>query len=112
MSIPMTGLVAYNKALADFQSTQKSVAKSTVNLQREIPTVQKSFGETLTESIKEVNNLQQEKNNMITSFASGETQNVHELMISMQKASVAMNLTSAVRNKVIEAYKEMSKLQF
>ncbi len=49
---------------------------------------------------------------MITSFASGETQNVHELMISMQKASVAMNLTSAVRNKVIEAYKEMSKLQF
>ncbi len=41
MSIPMTGLVAYNKALADFQSTQKSVAKSTVNLQREIPTVQK-----------------------------------------------------------------------
>ena len=106
MSIPMTGLVAYNKALADFQSTQKSVAKSTVNLQREIPTVQKSFGETLTESIKEV------KNDMITSFASGETQNVHELMISMQKASVAMNLTSAVRNKVIEAYKEMSKLQF
>ena len=112
MSIPMTGLVAYNKALADFQSTQKSVAKSTVNLQREIPTVQKSFGETLTESIKEVNNLQQAKNDMITSFASGETQNVHELMISMQKASVAMNLTSAVRNKVIEAYKELSKLQF
>ena len=68
MSIPMTGLVAYNKALADFQSTQKSVAKSTVNLQREIPTVQKSFGETLTESIKEVNNLQQAKNDNIFCF--------------------------------------------
>ncbi len=49
---------------------------------------------------------------MITSFASGETQNVHELMISMQKASLAVNLTSAVRNKVLEAYRELSKLQF
>ncbi len=112
MSIAMTGLVAYNKALEDFKSTQQDVAKSTVNLEREISTAQKSFSETLTESLKEVNNLQATKNDMITSFASGETQNVHELMISMQKASVAMNLTSAVRNKVIEGYKELTKLQF
>ncbi len=112
MSIAMTGLVAYNKALDDFKSTQHNMAKATTNLEREVPTVQKSFGETLTESLKEVNNLQATKNDMITSFASGETQNVHELMISMQKASVAMNLTSAVRNKVIEGYKELTRLQF
>ena len=59
-----------------------------------------------------VNDLQTKKNQMITSFAAGETQNVHELMISMQKASLAVNLTSAVRNKVLEAYRELSKLQF
>lgn len=112
MSIAMNGLVAYNKALADFQSTQQNIAKSSVDLERKIPTDQKSFSETLTDSLKEVNRLQEEKNTMITSFASGETQNVHELMISMQKASVAMNLTSAVRNKIIEAYKEISRIQF
>ena len=49
---------------------------------------------------------------MIQSFASGETQNVHELMITMQKAGLAVNLTAAVRNKVLEAYRELSKLQF
>ena len=59
-----------------------------------------------------VNDLQTKKNQMITSFAAGETQNVHELMISMQKASLAVNLTSAVRNTVLEAYRELSKLQF
>jgi Flagellar hook-basal body protein len=56
--------------------------------------------------------MQTEKNAMIASFASGETPNVHELMISLQKASLAMKMTSAVRNKVLEAYKELSKIQF
>ncbi|MFW5734480.1 MAG: flagellar hook-basal body complex protein FliE, partial [Oceanidesulfovibrio sp.] len=42
----------------------------------------------------------------------GEKQNVHELMISLQKASVAMSLTSAVRGKVMEAYKEIMRTQF
>lgn len=39
-------------------------------------------------------------------------QNVHELMITMQKSSLAMKMTSAVRGKVLEAYKELSKMQF
>ena len=64
------------------------------------------------DSLAKVNELQGEKKNMITSFASGETQNVHELMISLQKAGLAMSMTSAVRNKVMEAYKELSHLQF
>ena len=56
--------------------------------------------------------MQSQKSAMIQSFASGETQNVHELMITMQKAGLAVNLTAAVRNKVLEAYRELSKLQF
>ena len=112
MGMQINGLTAYNKALADFQNTQKSVAKSSVDLERDVSIDGKSFGQTLTDSLTEVNSLQKQKNAMITSFASGETQNVHELMISMQKASVAVSMTSAVRNKVLEAYKEMSKIQF
>lgn len=112
MSMHINGLVAYNKALSDFQTTQNTFRANASDLTKEIKIQEKSFGQTLTESLTEVNSLQTEKNSMITSFASGETQNVHELMISMQKASVAMNMTTAVRNKVIEAYKEMSKLQF
>ena len=49
---------------------------------------------------------------MIDAFASGQTQNVHELMISMQKAGLAMNMTTAVRTKVMEAYKELTRIQF
>ena len=70
------------------------------------------FAETLSDSLNRVNELQTEKANAIDAFASGRNQNVHELMITMQKSSMAMKLTTAVRSKVLEAYKELTKMQF
>ena len=71
-----------------------------------------SFANTVKNSLNKVNELQSAKAQAIDDFASGRTQNVHELMITMQKSSLAMKLTSAVRGKVLEAYKEISKMQF
>ena len=71
-----------------------------------------SFGDTIKGSLNKVNALQSAKAQAIDDFASGRSQNVHELMITMQKSSLAMKLTSAVRGKVLEAYKEISKMQF
>ncbi len=71
-----------------------------------------SFGDTVSNSFNKLNALQAEKAHAIDDFASGRTQNVHELMITLQKASVAMSLTSAVRSKVMEAYKELSRITF
>ncbi|WP_363322926.1 flagellar hook-basal body complex protein FliE [uncultured Desulfovibrio sp.] len=71
-----------------------------------------SFANTIKNSLNKVNELQSAKFQAIDDFASGRTQNVHELMITMQKSSLAMKLTSAVRGKVLEAYKEISKMQF
>lgn len=71
-----------------------------------------SFARTIKNSLQEVNTLQTEKASMVTEFASGERQNVHELMITLQKAGLAMRMTSAVRNKVMDAYKELSKMSF
>ena len=67
-----------------------------------------SFTDTAKQSLNRVNELQQAN----VDFASGRNQNVHELMITMQKSSLAMKLTTAVRGKVLEAYKELSKMQF
>lgn len=71
-----------------------------------------SFSDTVSQSLNRVHALQTEKEMAIDEFASGRTQNVHELMITLQKASLAMSLTSAVRGKVLEAYKELSRMQF
>lgn len=71
-----------------------------------------SFAATIKNSLHQVNQLEQSKAQAIEDFASGRTQNVHDLMITMQKSSMAMKLTSAVRGKILEAYKELAKMQF
>ena len=109
MSIQSVGLKAYTNALQNFAKAEKAAKSQTMaKADKAAP----EFSDVLSSSLEKVNDLQQQRSAMITSFASGETQNVHELMISMQKAGLAMNMTSAVRNKVIEAYKELSRMQF
>ena len=108
MSIQAVGLKAYTQALNNFNKAKNESAASKID---NAPKA-KEFADVLQNSLHKVNDMQNERSKMIMSFASGETQNVHELMISMQKASLAMNMTAAVRNKAMEAYKELSRLQF
>ena len=44
-------------------------------------------------------------------FALGETENTHDLTIALQKASTALQYTVAIRDKVIEAYRELMQMQ-
>ena len=44
-------------------------------------------------------------------FALGETENTHDLMISLQKASTALQYTVAVRDRLLEAYREIMQMQ-
>ena len=81
--------------------------------QKITPVVQdNSFGSTITNSLNKVNELENAKAQAINDFASGRNQNVHDLMVTMQKSSMAMKLTSAVRGKLLEAYKEIARMQF
>lgn len=109
MSIQTTGLRAYAEALQTFSKAEKNIQNAGLD---KSGASSNEFAEVLKSSLEQVNNMQTERSSMITSFASGENQNVHELMISMQKAGLAMNMTAAVRNKVLEAYKELTRMQF
>ena len=111
MSIQAVGLKAYNNAVQGFVQKEKSVRQA-AQIPPKAERIEKSFADTFENSLQKVNDLQTAKTSAVESFASGETQNVHELMISLQKAGLAMSLTSAVRNKVMEAYRELSKMQF
>jgi flagellar hook-basal body complex protein FliE len=70
------------------------------------------FAQQLMDVIKEVNQSQQKATEMGNDFMAGR-QNVdyHDLMISMARASTTMNLTVAVRNKLLDAYQEIDKMQ-
>lgn len=71
----------------------------------------KSFGDFLQDSIGKVNALQSEANVAMEKLASGESQNLHETLLAVEKADIAFRTMNQVRTKVIDAYREIMKMQ-
>ncbi|NCD24650.1 MAG: flagellar hook-basal body complex protein FliE [Deltaproteobacteria bacterium] len=107
MTISPIALKAYSAA-AEFQKGGSGLGTAKTGTER----ATQSFAQTIEDSLATVNEMQIENGKMIEEFASGKTQNVHELMITLQKAGLAMDMTSAVRNKVMNAYQELMRIQF
>lgn len=70
-----------------------------------------SFGTLLQQAVDRVNGLQQNADAAARSFALGQAPSVHDTMIAMEKADVSLRLTTKVRNKVVEAYQEIMRMQ-
>lgn len=76
------------------------------------PTGQGSdFGQVLMDAVKEVNNMQGQSEQLQNDLMANRPVEFHDIMISMERASTALQLTMAVRNKVLDAYQEISKMQ-
>lgn len=69
------------------------------------------FANTLMDALKELNAGQQDAESMKQSYIAGQPVELHDLMIAMENASTAMQLTMQVRNKVLEAYQEIMRMQ-
>lgn len=70
-----------------------------------------SFSELLSNAINGVDNSIKASEGATQSFVSGKSDNIHEVMISMQKAQLSFQLMVEVRNKAIETYQEISRMQ-
>lgn len=68
-------------------------------------------GKFFSELVSKVNDLQTQSNHAIQGLASGENKNLHEVMISMEKASISFQFMAQVRNKALEAYQEVMRMQ-
>ncbi len=71
----------------------------------------KSFGEVLSNALEEVNRAQLKADGMVKKFLTGEIQDIHQVTIAMEEAKLMMQLAVEVRNKIIEAYQEISRMQ-
>ncbi len=72
---------------------------------------EKSFAATLKDAVTSVNTAQKESDVKMQELATGKSQNIHETMIAAEKADIALRLMVQVRNKMIEAYQEMMRMQ-
>lgn len=69
------------------------------------------FASMLHQHLEAVNQLQVEAEHQAQRLARGEAESLHDVMIAAAKAQVALDLTVALRNKVLEAYQEISRMQ-
>jgi flagellar hook-basal body complex protein FliE len=72
---------------------------------------EKSFGQFLTDALDNVNDLQQQAEQASADLAAGKINDISQVVIAGEKASVALQLTIQVRNKVLESYQEMMRMQ-
>ncbi len=72
---------------------------------------EESFGTVLKSSLDEVNRLQVKADAAISALATGENVSLHETMIAMEQADVSFRLMMEVRNKIVEAYQEILRVQ-
>ncbi len=86
--------------------------------QKQVPNVTSSsksedadFGAVLDGVFKDVNDLQGKAQNSVEKFLSGETKDVDQVMNKVAEAGVAFDLMLEVKNKVMEAYKQMERMQ-
>lgn len=70
-----------------------------------------AFLNTAIDNIRTTNSYLSDAENEEIKFALGETENTHDLTIALQKASTALQYTVAIRDKVMEAYKELMQIQ-
>ena len=70
------------------------------------------FAQILQNSIDQVNQTQQQAEGMAANFAAGDgNANLHEVMISLQKANVSFQEMVQVRNKLVSAYHDVLNMQ-
>ncbi|MBP5295873.1 MAG: flagellar hook-basal body complex protein FliE, partial [Bacteriovoracaceae bacterium] len=71
----------------------------------------KSFGQLLADAVANVNGLQEEANKAIQKLASGKSKNIEETMMAVEKAELAFKMMNQIRLKVVEAYREVMRMQ-
>ncbi len=71
-----------------------------------------SFGDAFTSAIEQIDTLQGEADTQVTNLLAGNGQDLHSAMIAVQKADISFQLMMQVRNKIVNAYQEIARMQF
>lgn len=70
-----------------------------------------SFGDLVKDFARDVNDLQFQAGHAVDLLATGQAADVHQVMIAVEKAGIARDLMLEIRNKVLEGYQELIRMQ-
>jgi flagellar hook-basal body complex protein FliE len=71
-----------------------------------------AFGKVIGQAIKDVDQQMGDADKAVKALTTGTNTDIHGTMIALEKASISFQLISQVRNKIIDAYKEIQRMSF
>ncbi|UXZ53810.1 flagellar hook-basal body complex protein FliE [Vreelandella venusta] len=99
-------------ALQQMQTMATQAAQPIKGEQVSTAVGQGGFGSELQASIQRINRLQQSANTKAMAFQAGEPNvELNDVMVDMQKASVAFQMGLQVRNRLVSAYRDVMNMQ-
>lgn len=69
------------------------------------------FQQLLAQGIQEINAGQAAAGNLVSEFLAGRGSNLHTVMLEMEKANISLELAVQIRNKIVDAYSEIMRMQ-
>lgn len=72
---------------------------------------QKDFGSTIADFVEAVNNAQKQSAKEVSDVIQGKSDNLHQAMATMEEARLSFQLMLEIRNKVLESYQEVKRMQ-
>ena len=101
--------------MADFNGVKSlstaDILNNKTNATKTKPTGAEQFADVLKKSISEVNKEMQTADKAMADIATGQVKDLHQAAIAIDKAEHSMKLMLEVRNKALNAYKEILRTQ-
>lgn len=71
----------------------------------------KTFSDVLKDSVEKANLYQNQADTAIKELVAGRNKNIHETMLTVERADTSLKLMMQVRNKILDAYREIMRMQ-
>jgi flagellar hook-basal body complex protein FliE len=108
--IEKTNAAAIQLMLAQIRSYEARAKNQPLAVETEVVSGQQSFGDMVKGAVRSVSDMQKNAQKMSDAYDRGEDLPLTDVVLSMQKASIAFEATLQIRNKVIKAYEDIKNM--
>jgi flagellar hook-basal body complex protein FliE len=111
MTSQSVAAAAQNISAQDVERQLRAMSSRAQGSQADAPQPDSGFFNLLQEGLKDVNSSVKASEQASVDMAAGRQVNLHETMLAVTKAELAFNLAVQMRNKMVEAYQEVMRMQ-
>ena len=98
-------------AIGGIKSLGSIDPRAAYGVERTAPETKRSFTDQLAQAIDKVEDLQTRRGEIVDDMVAGRVTEVHDVMIAAKESQLAFELLVEVRNKLLEGYQELMRMQ-